>query len=239
MVVVSVVIPAKNEQLNLPILVQEVHQMLRSNNIAGEIIVVDDASTDATQSILLQLKQNIAPLRVLSHQQSCGQSGALRTGILAAQGRVIATLDGDGQNDPSFIPHMLQVLEQDNAVTLVAGQRVVRHDTAVKAVTSKLANAVRSALLGDGIRDTGCGLKVFYRDTFLALPYFDHMHRYLPALVLREGQKIATADVGHRPRGGGRSNYGTIDRLLVALVDLPAVLWLKRRRKLPGAVKEL
>jgi len=166
------------------------------------------------------------------HKQSCGQSAAVRTGVSVARAPLVATIDGDGQNDPKFIPALLRALEQGAPrVGLVAGQRVGRKASGFKKLQSRIANAVRGALLRDGTRDSGCGLKAFRRDIFLALPYFDGLHRFLPALVKREGYVIGYVDVVDRPRGSGVSNYGLWDRLWVGILDLAGVWWLIRRKK--------
>jgi dolichol-phosphate mannosyltransferase len=170
-------------------------------------------------------------LRRVRHEQSCGQSAAVRSGVRAARAPLVATLDGDGQNNPEFIRAMLKILQDNPAVGLVAGQRVGRKASGFKKLQSRIANAVRGAVLRDGTRDTGCGLKAFRRDVFLALPYFDGLHRFLPALVKREGFGIGYVDVVDRPRGSGVSNYGLWDRLWVGILDLTGVWWLIRRKK--------
>src|SRR4051812_42657170 len=175
-----------------------------------------------------------APLRVLRPRQSCGQSAAIVTGVKAARGTWIATLDGDGQNDPADIPRLLARAQQEGGAILVAGHRVTRRDSWVKRRSSRIANRVRARLLKDATPDTGCGLKVFARALFLDLPYFDHMHRFLPALVLRQGGRVVSEPVNHRPRVRGTSNYGTLDRLAVSLFDLVGVAWLQRRWKRPA-----
>ena len=171
---------------------------------------------------------------------SCGQSAAVRTGVAAARAPLVATLDGDGQNDPSFLPALVRTLETGGArLGLVAGQRVGRRDSGFKRLQSRIANGVRNAILRDGTRDTGCGLKAFRRDTFLALPYFDGLHRFLPALVKRDGYEIAYVEVIDRPRRHGRSNYGLWDRLWVGILDLAGVWWLIRRRKRVPRIAEV
>ncbi|HWE78155.1 MAG TPA: glycosyltransferase, partial [Pseudolabrys sp.] len=179
-------------------------------------------------------------LRRVRHAQSCGQSAAVRTGVAAARGALVATIDGDGQNDPAFIPAMLRALEGGAPrVALIAGQRVGRKASGFKKFQSRVANGVRGAVLRDGTRDTGCGLKAFRRDVFLRLPYFDGLHRFLPALVKREGFAIGYVDVVDRPRGSGVSNYGMWDRLWVGILDLAGVWWLIRRRKrVPDIVED-
>lgn len=227
----SVVVPVRNEEGNIEPLVAEIAAAL-SGVVEHEIIYVDDGSTDSTAQRLQDLKPAYPQLRVLHHAQSCGQSTAVRSGVKAARGDWIATLDGDGQNDPADIPKLIAALE--GAVVLVGGnRRHARRDTWIKRVSSVIANGVRSRMLNDSTPDTGCGLKLIRRDVFLELPYFDHMHRFLPALVLRSGGQIRSIPVNHRPRERGTSNYGTIDRLLVGIVDLFGVAWLLRRAKQP------
>jgi glycosyltransferase involved in cell wall biosynthesis len=178
-------------------------------------------------------------LRQIRHEKSAGQSAAVRTGVRAARGNIVVTLDGDGQNDPAFIPAMVRALEAGAPRTgLVAGQRVGRKASGFKKLQSRIANSVRGAVLRDGTRDTGCGLKAFRRDVFLALPYFDGLHRFLPALVRREGYAIGYVDVVDRPRAHGVSNYGLWDRLWVGILDLAGVWWLIRRKKRVPEVSE-
>lgn len=230
----SVVIPVRNEAPNIAPLVGEIEAALAA--IPHEIVYVDDGSTDATPDELRAARAAGAPVRAVRHQTSCGQSAAVVTGVKAARGRWIATLDGDGQNDPADIPRLLARAEAEEAAgrrTLIAGHRVNRKDSGVKRYTSRIANGVRAWLLRDATPDTGCGLKVFPRDLFLDLPKFDHMHRYLPALVLRQGGAVVSEPVNHRPRVRGASNYGTLDRLLVGIFDLIGVAWLQRRGKRP------
>ncbi|MFM8757988.1 MAG: glycosyltransferase family 2 protein, partial [Methylophilaceae bacterium] len=194
-------------------------------------------STDATLSTLKQLQKKYKQLRVISHQQSCGQSTAVRTGVKFARYDWVATLDGDGQNNPADIPKLIDAVSE--GVELVGGnRRLSRRDTFIKRISSVIANTVRSAMLRDDTPDTGCGLKLFQREAFLDLPYFDHMHRFLPALIKRRGGKIVSVHVQHRNREHGKSNYGTIDRLIVGIVDLFGVAWLQRRAKLPKAKEE-
>jgi dolichol-phosphate mannosyltransferase len=231
----SVVVPVRNEGPNILPLIGEIRAALAGRDY--EILYVDDGSVDETPARLREAALMGAPLRWLRHRRSCGQSAAIITGVRHAAGRWIATLDGDGQNDPADIPVLLrQVLASEADATgpvLVAGHRVRRQDRAIKRLSSRLANAVRARLLRDGTPDTGCGLKVFRRDAFLALPHFDHMHRFLPALFLRAGGRVVSAPVNHRPRQQGRSNYGTLGRLGVGIVDLVGVLWLQRRWSCP------
>lgn len=227
----SVVVPVRNEQDNIAPLISEIRTAL-DNVVSYEIIYVNDGSTDATPQRLADIAQDFPQLRVVHHQHSCGQSTAVRSGVKAAQGDWIATLDGDGQNDPADIPKLIAAVKE--GVALVGGnRRHARRDTWIKRVSSVIANTVRSAMLGDHTPDTGCGLKLIRRDTFLDLPYFDHMHRFLPALVIRSGGQVVSVAVNHRPRERGVSNYGTLDRLLVGVVDLFGVAWLQRRAKRP------
>lgn len=227
----SVVVPVRNEQENVEHLISEINAAL-AGLIQHEIIFVDDGSTDGTFAKLTQLKSHYPQLRLVRHVKSCGQSTAVRTGVKAAQYEWIATLDGDGQNDPADIPKLLAALE--TGVELVGGnRRASRRDTWIKRMSSVIANGVRSRMLNDDTPDTGCGLKLFSRSAFLDLPYFDHMHRFLPALIKRRGGKIISVPVSHRNREYGKSNYGTLDRLLVGLVDLLGVAWLQRRAKTP------
>lgn len=227
----SVVVPVRNEQDNVASLIAEIDAAL-TKLITYEIIYVDDGSTDETYSRLKQLQTRYPQLRIVRHAKSCGQSTAVRTGVQAARYDWIATLDGDGQNDPADIPKLLAAITE--GVELVGGnRRKSRRDTWVKRVSSIIANGVRSRMLNDNTPDTGCGLKVFSCTAFLDLPYFDHMHRFLPALIKRRGGKTLSVPVSHRNREFGKSNYGTIDRLLVGIVDLFGVAWLQRRAKQP------
>jgi dolichol-phosphate mannosyltransferase len=229
----SIVIPARNEAQNIRTLLDGIVAAL-ADAPAFEVIVVDDGSTDATSDAVRAASQADPRIRLLRHPVSAGQSAAVHSGVRAATGRIVCTLDGDGQNPPEELPKLAAPLLDPAApprLGLVAGQRVDRQDTWSKKTASKLANAIRARALRDGTRDTGCGLKAFRREAFLALPYFDHMHRYLPALFKRDGWEIALVDVSHRPRGGGRSNYTNLQRGLVGAVDLLGVMWLIRRRK--------
>jgi dolichol-phosphate mannosyltransferase len=207
---------------------------------AYEMVFVDDASRDSTLEELLSLRTELPELRVLAHPQNAGQSRAVRTGVLAARGAIVVTLDGDGQNPPADAPALADALNAaPPEVAMVGGRRVKRKDTAAKRWASRIANNVRKRLLADDADDTGCGLKAFRREAFLRLPYFDHMHRYLPALMIREGYKVAYRDVGHRPRVVGRSKYTNLGRLWAAVSDLQGVMWLRSRARNPGAVEEL
>lgn len=235
----SIVIPVRNEAPNIAPLVAEIRAAL-DGRLDYEIIYVDDGSRDETTATIRGLAGGFARLRLLRHARSCGQSAAIRTGIKAAQAPTIATLDGDGQNDPADILKLWQIAAAapDAAVLLVAGHRARRRDTLVKRLSSRIANRVRRRLLGDGTPDTGCGLKLFRRELFLELPYFDHLHRFLPALVLRQGGRIVSVAVNHRPRERGRSNYGVFDRLWVGISDLLGVMWLQRRASRPEILTE-
>ena len=229
---VSVVIPARNEAENIVGLVDAI-DLAMADHAPFEIIVVDDGSTDASIAVLMARARTMPHLRVIRHDRSGGQSAAVHSGVRAATAPFICTLDGDGQNPPEELPGLLAPLMADTTgkIGLVAGQRVGRQDTWSKKIASKAANAIRGWILKDGTRDTGCGLKAFRREAFLELPYFDHMHRYLPALFARDGWQVAHVDVTHRPRGAGRSNYSNVQRALVGIVDLAGVAWLLRRRK--------
>lgn len=227
---VSVVIPCKNEAENLPELIGEVAAALAGRKF--ELIVVDDGSTDATPAVVREMMRDRPWLRSMRDERSSGQSAAVRTGLLVARGDIVLTLDGDGQNNPEFMPAMLQAMEQGGPQTaLVAGQRLKRTDSGAKRMASRFANRLRGAILKDGTRDSGCGLKAVRRDVFLLFPYFDGWHRYLPALTIREGYKVAHVDVVDRNRRHGTSKYGILDRGLVGALDLFGVWWLIRRRK--------
>ena len=228
---VSIVVPVRNEADNVAPLVAEIVAAL-DGRWAYEIIYVNDGSTDATGERLLELMEQHPQLRQLRHATSSGQSAAVRSGVRAARGDIVATLDGDGQNNPAFLPELIAAIEKGGSrIGLAAGQRVGRKDTGFKRWQSRAANAVRNAILKDGTRDTGCGLKAFRREVFLSMPYFDGLHRFLPALVRREGFDIAYVDVIDRPRHAGVSNYGFFDRLWIGIMDLAGVWWLIRRKK--------
>jgi dolichol-phosphate mannosyltransferase len=235
---ISVVVPVRNEAGNVAPLVEEITRALAAF-APSEIIYVNDGSRDETEAELKSLMETHGSLRQIRHEVSCGQSAAVRSGVAASRAPIVATLDGDGQNDPAFLPALFTLLDRDPAVGLVAGQRVGRKDTGFKRLQSRIANRVRNVVLRDGTRDTGCGLKAFRREVFLALPYFDGLHRFLPALVRREGFKIAYVDVVDRPRRAGVSNYGLWDRLWVGILDLAGVWWLIRRRKRVPHVSEV
>lgn len=235
----SIVVPVRNEQGNIAPLVGDIENACAAIG-AFELIYVDDGSSDSTAAALADLALTRPWLRVVRHAQSCGQSAAVRSGVRAAKAPIVATLDGDGQNDPAFIPAMLAQIEAAGpSAGLVQGQRVGRKDTGFKRMQSRIANKVRGAILKDGTRDTGCGLKCFRRDAYLALPYFDALHRFMPALMVREGLTVLHHDVRDRQRLTGVSNYGFFDRLWVGILDLAGVWWLIRRRKrVPQIVTE-
>jgi len=226
---ISIVIPAYNEAENIGALIGEILE----TGLDCEIVVVDDASTDETHQNLLRLKQTVPALKVIRHAGCYGQSAAITTGIRHAGGALIATMDGDGQNNPADIPKMVEAIlscKNDN-LRMVAGFRRKRDDPPWRIASSKIANAVRRFFLRDETPDTGCGLKVFYRSTFLNLPFFDHMHRFLPALVRMQGGDVISVEVSHRPRVHGVSKYGTLNRLWVGIVDIVGVSWLRLRSK--------
>jgi dolichol-phosphate mannosyltransferase len=231
---ISVVVPVRNETDNVETLMAEIHQVLNSQQ-AYEMIFVDDGSTDDTGAKLRQTMQIYPTLRVVRHLRSCGQSRAIHSGVCAAQFPWIVTLDGDGQNDPQDIPKLIAILQQQTGSDLwmLNGHRFKRHDTGWRRFSSAFANRVRRTILHDDTPDTGCGLKLFRRDKFLNLPYFDHMHRFLPALIRMTGGEVISVKVSHRGRKFGYSKYGTWDRLLAGIVDLLGVIWLKKRHSLP------
>jgi dolichol-phosphate mannosyltransferase len=235
---VSVVVPLRNEAGNVRPLVEEIAAALAGR--AFEIVCVNDGSTDATESELIELMRARPYLRQVKHRVSCGQSAAVRSGVAAARAPLVVTLDGDGQNDPTFLPKLLDAVAQGGArVGLAAGQRVGRKASGFKRFQSRIANGVRGMILRDGTRDTGCGLKAFRRDVFLALPYFDGLHRFLPALVRRDGFDVVYVDVVDRERRHGVSNYGMWDRLWVGILDLAGVWWLVRRRRRVPLISEV
>jgi dolichol-phosphate mannosyltransferase len=236
---VAVVVPVRNEAGNVAPLVEEIATAL-TGRWSFEIVYVNDGSSDGTESELVALMSERPWLRQVKHAVSCGQSAAVRSGVIAARAPFILTIDGDGQNDPAFIPELLQALLKGNPhIGLIAGQRVGRKASGFKKFQSRIANSVRGAILKDGTRDTGCGLKAFRRDLFLTLPYFDGLHRFLPALVRREGFAIAYVNVVDRARRHGTSNYGMWDRLWIGILDLFGVWWLLRRRKRVPQVSEV
>ncbi len=232
----AVVVPVKNEADNILPLVTEIDAAL-NGKAAFEIIYVDDGSDDATPRVLSETKAKFPMLRVVRHHNSCGQSQAVATGVKAARAAIIATLDGDGQNDPADIPAMLDRLlaepENKRDFLLVAGHRQKRQDDGIRLISSKIANNIRAGLLKDDTPDTGCGLKVFTRAAFLDMPRFNHMHRFLPALMIRRGGKVVSVRVNHRARERGVSKYGVWNRLWVGIVDLFGVMWLQARASVP------
>lgn len=236
----SVVVPVYNEEENVELLAQEIATAMKG--MPYEMIFINDNSTDTTLQTLKAMKTKYKTLRVLSHQNNAGQSRGVRSGVLAAKGKYIATLDGDGQNDPADIPALVKQITRKDApanLALVGGRRAKRKDTLAKRLASRVGNGVRKWLLKDEADDTGCGLKVFTREGFLRLPYFDHIHRYIPALMIREGYAIEFCDVGHRNRQFGVSKYTNFGRLIVSISDLRGVLWLRKRARNPQQVDEV
>jgi dolichol-phosphate mannosyltransferase len=232
---VSVIVPARDEAGNLPRLLDELSASLDA--VEHEVLVVDDGSTDGTWEILAARAARDSRLRPLRHARSAGQSTSVWQAARHARGTWLATMDGDGQNDPADLPRLIARVQQGD-VALVIGHRISRRDDWVKRLSSRVANRVRSALLGDGTPDTGCGLKVVRRSDFLELPYFDHMHRFLPALIQTQGGRCVSVPVNHRPRVAGRSHYGMNDRLWAGLIDMAGVMWLRRRSRLPAPLDE-
>lgn len=230
----SVVVPVKNEAENIEPLITEIMDAL-DGKVNYQIVYVDDGSDDSTPKMLVNMQAKTDRLKIVTHKESCGQSTAVRTGVKYADGRVIATLDGDGQNDPADIPALYDELMKDDAqdLLLMAGWRAKRHDSAFKLWQSRNANKIRASLLGDDTPDTGCGLKVFTRAAFLDFPYFNHMHRFLPALMIRRGGRVKSVVVNHRARERGVSKYGMWNRLWVGIVDIMGVMWLQSRGKVP------
>ena len=229
----SAVVPVHNEQGNVATLAREIHAVSESCNIQS-IIFVDDNSSDETRKILQQLKSEINPLRILHHREQCGQTAAIFTGIKAADTPWVETVDGDGQNCPDDIPAMVEALKncKSEKVRIVNGNRNKknnRKDTFVKRLSSRIANAVRSRLLNDSVPDSGCGLKLMHRDTYLMLPYFKNLHRFTPALFIRTGAEVISVDVSHRNRSSGNSHYGLFNRLWIGIVDLLGVTWLMKK----------
>ena len=234
---ISVVVPVFDEEEAAPRLAREIAAAFEG--MAYEMVFVDDASRDATRDTLIALKAELPTLRVVAHGRNAGQSRAIRTGVMAARGAVIVTLDGDGQNDPADAPRLARrLLEGPPGLAMVGGVRAKRRDTLAKKAASRIGNGVRKALLKDGAVDTGCGLKAMRREAFLRLPYFDHIHRYLPALMLREGFEIAFEPVNHRARESGRSKYSNLGRLWASASDLFGVMWLRTRARDPGESRE-
>jgi glycosyltransferase involved in cell wall biosynthesis len=234
---ISVIVPVHDEEGAAPALAREIAAAFAGR--AFEIIFVDDASRDGTRAALQALAGEIPQLRVLGHRANAGQSRAIRSGVLAARGAVILTLDGDGQNDPADGPALVDALiAGPPELALVGGERVKRQDSAAKKLASRIGNGVRKRLLRDTANDTGCGLKAMRREAFLRLPYFDHIHRYLPALMLREGYRVEFRPVNHRHRQTGRSKYTNLGRLAASLSDLFGMMWLQSRSRNPGGVDE-
>jgi len=228
---ISVVVPVKDEAENVAPLAREIAAAM-AGEPSLEIIFIDDGSSDGTADVLTALKQELRSLRVMRHARNLGQSRGIRTGVQAARSDIIVTLDGDGQNDPADIPKLLAILRggSDHAnIALVSGVRARRMDTFSRRLASRAGNAIRALLLNDGAMDTGCGLKAFRREAFLALPYFDHMHRFLIALMLREGHGVRFVEVNHRERKHGTSKYTNVSRMMVSINDLLGVRWLQRR----------
>jgi dolichol-phosphate mannosyltransferase len=235
----SVVVPVCNEEENVEPLAREIHAALGSQPY--EMIFVDDGSTDATVAILNRLKAELPSLRVLRHSFRSGQSAAVASGVRAARAAWVATLDGDGQNDPADIPKLMAArdLPENRGVQLFMGNRKAsRKDNAYRKLQSSIANGVRGSLLGDGTPDTGCGIKLFAREVFVELPRFDHMHRFLPALFMRQGARVVSVPVSHRPRTRGTSKYGMLNRLWVGIIDIAGVMWLRKRYKSGLLVRE-
>jgi glycosyltransferase involved in cell wall biosynthesis len=236
----TIIAPVHNEAGNAAGLAREIASVFDGRSY--EIIFVDDSSRDETRAELANVRKDLPSMRILGHRSRAGQSRAIRSGVLAARAPVVATLDGDGQNDPADIVALYGRLTRPNAppnLGMVSGTRNKREDSRGKVVASRAANKIRGAMLGDGATDSGCGIKVFRRDAFLQLPYFDHMHRYMPALMRREGFAVEFMDVNHRARAKGRSNYTNLGRLAAALTDLWGVMWLNSRAASPGAADEL
>jgi len=234
--VLAVIVPVKNEADNILPLVTEIDAALSGKHVF-EIIYVDDGSDDSTPARLREARAKFPTLRVIRHRRSCGQSAAVATGVKAARAPLIATLDGDGQNDPADIPAMVARLlaepAEKRAFLMIAGHRQKRRDDGLRRLSSRVANKIRAAMLKDDTPDSGCGLKVFAREAFLDMPRFDHMHRFLPALMIRRGGRVVSAAVNHRPRQRGVSKYGLWNRLWVGIVDLFGVMWLQHRANLP------
>ena len=234
----SVVVPVFDEGGAAPALAREIAGAFKGANF--EMVFVNDASRDDTLALLTELKAELPMLRVLSHRKNAGQSRSIRTGILAARAPIVVTLDGDGQNDPADAPRLAEALRAaPEELAMIGGERVKRQDSAAKKIASRFGNGVRSWLLKDGATDTGCGLKAFRREAFLRLPYFDHIHRYLPALMLREGYQIAFQPVNHRHRETGVSKYTNLGRLKASASDLLGVMWLQSRARNPGGADEV
>ena len=236
----SVVVPVMNEEGNAVALAREIAAVLDGRSY--EMVFVDDCSRDDTRAELAALKAELPALRLIGHRKNSGQSRAVRTGVIAARAPIVGTLDGDGQNDPADLPKLLARLTSPDAPTnlgMVAGNRAKRQDGWSKRMASRVANNIRKAALNDGADDSGSGVKVFKREAFLRLPYFDHMHRFMAALMLREGYAVEFLPVNHRQRGAGRSKYTNLGRLAANMTDLGGVMWLRSRARLPGGADEL
>lgn len=236
----SVVVPVHDEAGNAAALAREIAGALDGRSF--EMIFVDDASRDDTLAEIAALRAELPMLRVVGHRANAGQSRAVRSGVIAARAPIVGTLDGDGQNDPADLPRLYARLTRADAparLAMVGGRRAKRQDDWAKRAASRLANSIRKSLLKDGADDSGSGVKVFKREAFLRLPYFDHMHRYMPALMKREGYAVEYLDVNHRPRGAGRSKYTNLGRLAANLSDLLGVMWLNSRARDPRGVDEL
>jgi dolichol-phosphate mannosyltransferase len=233
----SIVIPVFNEEESIASLIDEICDRL-DGKLGYEIIVVNDGSDDGTAEVLRSCRQQHDPVRVLQHRQRCGQSAAISSGVRAADAALVATLDGDGQNDPADILRLYRAMQEaPGNVLLVIGNRVQRRDNWLKRISARLANTVRATVLQDNTPDTGCGLKVFLRETFVSLPQFDHMHRFLPALVQRQGGGVLSIEVNHRSRQQGVSKYGVRNRLWVGIIDMFGVKWLQRRTRQPDVTE--
>lgn len=228
---ISIVIPVHNEAGSIGTLITEIERLQLSHSF--EIIIVDDASTDNTHARLLSLQADVPRLKIIQHQSNYGQSAAIATGIAHANGDLIVTMDGDGQNNPADIPRLIDSISHSNNgnVLMIAGFRKKRNDPRWRIISSKIANSVRSFFLNDQTPDTGCGLKIFYRSAFISLPFFDHMHRFLPSLIQMQGGEVISMEVTHRARIHGTSKYGTMNRLWVGIVDMLGVSWLRLRTK--------
>ena len=236
----SVVVPVHNESGNVEKLISEIAAALDGR--AYEMVFVDDASTDDTRAVLAELKTRFPALRVLGHRKNAGQSRAIRSGVLAARAPVVGTLDGDGQNDPADLPDLYRMLTRPDApekLKMVMGRRAKRKDSAWKKFGSRFGNGIRRRMLRDDCDDSGCGIKVMDREAFISLPYFDHIHRYMPAMMRAEGYDVEFRDVNHRQREAGKSKYNNFGRLWAALSDLRGVMWLIRRRRNPEAADEI
>lgn len=236
----SVVVPVMNEEGNAANLAREIASVLDGRSY--EMVFVDDCSRDDTRAELAALKAELPALRLVGHRKNSGQSRAVHTGVLAARAPIIGTLDGDGQNDPADLPKLLARLTRADApanLGMVAGNRAKRQDGWSKRAASRIANNIRKAALKDGADDSGSGVKVFKREAFLRLPYFDHMHRFMAALMLREGYAVEFLPVNHRQRSAGRSKYTNLGRLAANMTDLWGVMWLRSRARLPGGADEL